>query len=383
VSASLRFVVCGLSLSSSWGNGHATTYRGLLKQLQQLGHSVLFLERDVPWYRDNRDLPDPDFCDLKFYKTLTELESLYSAEVRRADAVIVGSYTPEGIAVGEWVGRIARGLKAFYDIDTPVTLAQLKTAACEYLSADLIPDYDLYLSFTGGPTLRSIERRLGSPCARVLYCSVDPCQYFPQAQQMQWDLGYLGTYSADRQPALNKLLIEPAARRPDGRFIVAGPMYPPEIAWPQNVERVEHLSPRDHRQFYNSQRLTLNITRTDMVNAGYSPSVRLFEAAACGVPIVSDYWQGLESIFRLGSEILIARTSADTPQFLRQPPEKLMAMADRARNRVLSQHTAAHRASQLETYVRQRLNALAQPRTVAKRQKTQQAQASQTLIEQE
>lgn len=359
MSASLRFVVCGLSLSSSWGNGHATTYRGLLKQLHRLGHSVLFLERDVPWYRDNRDLHDPEFCELRFYEDIAELESRFSGEVRRADVVIVGSYTPEGIFVGDWVRRTANSLKVFYDIDTPVTLASLKAGTCEYLSPELIPTYDLYLSFTGGPTLRRIERRFGSPCARVLYCSVDPVQYFPEEQPKRWELGYLGTYSADRQPALDALLLQPARHRPDQRFIVAGPLYPPNSEWPQNVERVDHLSPSDHRRFYNSQRLTLNITRADMVKAGHSPSVRLFEAAACGVPIVSDYWRGLESIFRLGSEIFIARTPADILRLVRQSPERALVAADRARKRVLREHTAAHRALQLENYIRRGLEGLA------------------------
>ena len=313
----------------------------------------------MPWYRDNRDLSDPDFCELRFYEDVEDLESRFSGELRRADVVIVGSYTPQGIAVGEWVRRTACGLKAFYDIDTPVTLSSLRSGCCEYLSADLIPSYDLYLSFTGGPALRLIERRFGSPCARVLYCSVDPVQYFPECQSTRWDLGYLGTYSADRQPALQALFLEPACSWSEGRFIVAGPLYPSELDWPPNVERVEHLSPGDHRCFYNSQRLTLNITRADMVKAGYSPSVRLFEAAACGVPIISDYWRGLESIFRLGSEIFISKTPSDTLRLLQQPSEKMLEAGDRARKRVLREHTAAHRAIQFESYARSGLDALA------------------------
>jgi spore maturation protein CgeB len=356
LSESLRLVFCGLSLSSSWGNGHATTYRGLLKELRLRGHSIVFLERDVSWYRDNRDLPASDFCELSLYQNLEELESSYSETVRDADVVVVGSYTPDGIAVGHWVQRTALGLKVFYDIDTPVTLAQLNAGSCTYLSPDLIPDYDLYLSFTGGPTLEHIERHLGSPCARVLYCSVDPSKYFPQTHRTLWDLGYLGTYSVDRQPKLDALLLQTAIQRPESRFAVAGAQYPPNIEWPQNVERVDHIPPEKHRQFYNSQRFTLNVTRSDMVIAGYSPGVRLFEAAACGVPIISDYWHGLDSIFRTGSEIFVAATTSDTLQILAQPPEVSLRVAERARERVLREHTSSHRALEFERYVRSLLD---------------------------
>ncbi len=231
----------------------------------------------------------------------------FAAAVREADAVIVGSYVPEGVAVGDWVTRTAGGLTAFYDIDTPVTLAKLERGDLEYLSPALIPRYDLYLSFTGGPTLERLEREFGSPRALPLYCSVDPSLYFPESCERKWDLGYLGTYSADRQPPLEALLVEPARRWGDGRFCVAGPQYPADIAWPTNVSRIEHLPPARHRAFYNQQAFTLNITRADMVRAGYSPSVRLFEAAACGVPIISDWWDGLGTVFRPGEEILISR----------------------------------------------------------------------------
>jgi spore maturation protein CgeB len=209
----------------------------------------------------------------------------------------------------------------------------------------------MYLSFTGGPTLRLLEKTFGSPRALPLYCSVDPELYFPDAQDARWDLGYLGTYSADRQPPLESMLLAPARQWTAGTFVVAGPQYPADIAWPANVERIDHLAPAEHRSFYNQQRFTLNVTRADMVRAGYSPSVRLFEAAACGVPIISDYWEGLDSLFELGDEILISRGPADTLRYLRELDEsERLAIAERARRRVLTQHTAAHRAAELESY---------------------------------
>ncbi|MBV9866239.1 MAG: glycosyltransferase [Abitibacteriaceae bacterium] len=349
----LKIVILGLSLTSSWGNGHATTYRGLMRALCARGHDVLFLERDVPWYAANRDLPQPPYGRTALYEELAELKDCFTAEIQEADLVIVGSYVPEGVAVGNWVIQEAGGATAFYDIDTPVTLAKLERGDTEYISPELIPHYHLYLSFSGGPTLERLEQQYGSPMARPLYCAVDPDAYYPESQEVRWDLGYLGTYSDDRQPPLERLMLEPARQWSAGRFSVAGPQYPDSISWPSNVTRIEHLPPAQHRRFYNSQRFTLNITRADMIRAGFSPSVRLFEAAACGVPIISDYWEGLDSFFQFDQEILIARSAGDTLQYLQNlSEEQRQSIGQRARERVLAQHTAAHRAGELEGYVK-------------------------------
>jgi spore maturation protein CgeB len=347
----LRIVILGLSITSSWGNGHATTYRGLVRELTARGHAVLFLERDVEWYANSRDLPRPPHGRTVLYRNLSELKRKFAGAIEEADLVIVGSYVPEGVEVGEWVTRTARGLTAFYDIDTPVTLAKLARGEEEYLTAGLIPQYQMYLSFTGGPTLERLEQEYGAQMARPLYCSVDPALYYQEPTTPRWDLGYMGTYSDDRQPGLDRLLLEPARVWRDGRFTVAGPQYPKSIRWPKNVHRIEHLPPSRHRRFYNAQRFTLNLTRADMVAAGFSPSVRLFEAAACGTPIVSDYWDGIETLFEPGREILIAHSSADVLASVRDLSEAdRTALGERARARVLSEHTAAHRAAELEGY---------------------------------
>jgi len=347
----MKIVILGLSITSSWGNGHATTYRGLVRELVARGDEVLFLERDVPWYAANRDMPEPAFGRTELYDSVDELRA-FENEICEADCVIVGSYIPNGVDVAEWVLDHARGVTAFYDIDTPVTLAKLERGDHEYVSRELIPRYDLYLSFTGGPTLDLIERRYGSPAVRALYCSADETIYFPEPTEMKWDLGYMGTYSDDRQPVLERLLIEPARRLPEMKFVVAGPQFPETIEWPANVERIEHLPPSEHRRFYNSQRFTLNVTRQDMVRAGYSPSVRLFEAGACGVPVISDTWDGIETFFRPGVEIELAETSDDVVDVLTQTSENAReTIGASARQRVLREHTAAHRASELVGYI--------------------------------
>lgn len=348
----LDIVIIGLTITSSWGNGHATTYRSLVKELDKRGHKVTFLEHDKPWYADNRDLAKPAYGNTHLYKSVAALKEQFEETVKNADMVIVGSYVPEGIEVGKWVNASAQGIRAFYDIDTPVTLAKLLNDQCEYLSKELIQEYNLILSFTAGPVLKYLEREMGAQQALPLHCSVDPELYYPEEETERiYDFGYMGTYSEDRQPPLKALLLDAARQWEKGRFIVAGPQYPDSIQWPANVERVEHLPPAQHRHFYNQQRFTQNVTRADMIRMGYSPSVRLFEAAACGTPIISDYWDGLHTYFRLDEEILVSRSAEDTLRYLKgMPEEERKEMGERARKVVLTYHTAAKRAEELEGY---------------------------------
>jgi spore maturation protein CgeB len=356
----MKIVILGLSITSSWGNGHATTFRGLVRELVKRGHDVLFLERDQPWYAANRDLPNPPYGTTVLYGSFDELRERHADAVRDADLVIVGSYVTEGVRVGDWVQAEANGVAAFYDIDTPVTLAKIARGDHEYLHPRQIGGYDLYLSFTGGPTLKRLEREFGSPRARALYCSFDPELYFPEPQPLQWDLGYMGTYSDDRQPSVKAFVLDPAGRHPQGRFIVAGPQYPETGTWPANVTYQPHLPPAEHRRFYNSQRFTLNVTRQDMIRAGWSPSVRLFEAAACGTPIISDRWAGIESLLVPHQEILLVDRTADVLDVLQRFGEdERLRMAERARERIVAEHTAAHRAAEVESYALELLSGVA------------------------
>jgi spore maturation protein CgeB len=344
----MKLVVLGLSLSSSWGNGHATTYRALLRAFAARGHDVLFLERDTPWYAAHRDLPRPDFCRLAFYTGLAELDRRWRRELAEADAVLVGSFVPDGVEVGRWAQDAARGTVAFYDIDTPVTLGKLARGEYEYVSPAVIPGYDLYLSFTGGPTLTLLEQRYGARAARALYCSADAAAYRPVNTPVRWDLSYLGTYSPDRQPTLDRLLVVVARQAPALRFCVAGPQYPADIAWPSNVERLEHVAPADHPSFYSASRFTLNVTRADMIAAGWSPSVRLFEAAACAAPIISDVWDGLETLLDPQREIILAEDPQAVLRALTTLPDhERRAIGESGRRRILAAHTAAHRAEEL------------------------------------
>jgi len=362
----LDIVVLGLSITSSWGNGHATTYRALLRALAARGHRLLFLERDVPSYAQARDQPTAGYCEIALYGSPEELADKHQARIASADVIIVGSFIPDGQAVIDWVQATARGAVTFYDMDTPVTMARLASDQCSYLAKRQVPRFDMYFSFTGGPLLRRLERRYGAQRARPLYCAVDAAEYSPATVERRWDLAYVGTFSADRQPSLNELLMLPGVHDSSLRLAVAGSLYPPDIRWPENVERIEHLSPTEHRAFYARQRWTLNLTHAEMRAAGYSPSVRLFEAAACGVPVITDEWPGIHEFFEPGREIMVARSCAEMRRLLSLPAEVAAQVGQQARRRALAEHTSTRRAEYLEAQIDFVLSRRARPARPAK-----------------
>jgi spore maturation protein CgeB len=351
----MKIVVFGLTISSAWGNGHATTFRSLLKGLARRGHRILFIEKDVEWYRDNRDLPKPQFCTLLLYSQWLSSERSLIRRCSDADVIVIGSYFPDAIAATKALLNAGCGPLIFYDIDTPITIARLMAnGATAYLEASLIPQYDAYLSFTGGPLLHELETRFGAQQALPFYCSVDPDLYLPTPvrDEFRCDLSYLGTHASDRQPKLMRLLNRPATLLSEHRFLVAGAMYPRNIAWSPNVVRLTHVSPCHHPALYSSARFTLNLTRSDMVAAGYSPSVRLFEASACGATILSDDWGGLDDFFSSGEEILLPQDEYDVLDILLHlSEEERQRIGHRARERILADHTSMHRATQFEAII--------------------------------
>jgi spore maturation protein CgeB len=351
----MKIVVFGLSISSAWGNGHATTFRALCSALNKRRHDVVFFEHNLEWYEHNRDLPAPPYCALRIFEDWNEILPTVRAELREADVAVVGSYFPDGIAaLDEVLGSNAQ-VKAFYDIDTPITISTLRDAGrTDYLLRRHLRHLDIYLSFTGGPLLRELETQFGVPVAVPLYCSVDAQKYYerPSIAEFECDLSYLGTYAPDRQPKVQQLLCMPAERLRQKKFIVAGPQYPETVLWPQNVERIIHLNPRHHAELYSSSRLVLNVTRRHMVAAGYSPSVRLFEAAACAATIISDNWPGLEEFFVPGKEILLPQDGDDVCRYLAEiDSRELRSIGRAAQARVLAAHTSDLRAQEFENAV--------------------------------
>jgi spore maturation protein CgeB len=368
----MKLVIYGLAITSSWGNGHATTYRSLCKALSQRGHEIHFVEKDLEWYRNNRDLPCAEFCTVHLYDDWHRSRRTLLHLSKDADAIIVGSYFPDATAATDALLDAGLGPLVFYDIDTPITMSQLRSnGGTSYLAAEHIPRYSAYLSFTGGPVLRELEERFGSPCAVPFYCSVDPELYrpMPVRAEFECELSYLGTYAPDRQSKLMGFLNDAAALMPHARFIVAGAQYPRHISWEKNVERMVHLSPPQHPTFYSSSRFTLNLTRDNMIASGYSPSVRLFEASACGAAILSDSWKGLEEFLTPGHEVLLPKDAYEVEQILLHfPNADRIRMGLNARERVLSQHTAAHRALEFERILDLCRDVRSRPATAAERQ---------------
>lgn len=352
----MKLVVFGLSLGSSWGNGHATTYRALLRAFTARGHDVAFYEWDAPWYRgEHRDLADPDFCRLVLYPRWDEVRDSALAEARDADATLVGSFVHEGPRVIDDLADAGIEPLFFYDIDTPVTVAQLRRGEEVSLRLDQVPLFSRYFSFTGGPFLTDVvEGELGARDAKPLFCSVDAEWYRPVERDPAFDvdLAYMGTYSEDRAPGMARLLHAPARRRPELRFLVAGPQYPDTDEWPGNVRHLDHLPSARHPAFYSSAAWQLNLTRADMKRAGWSPSVRLFEAAACGAPMMSDRWAGLERLFTPGREIVLPDGPEAVLAALGMHPDDRRAIGAAARGRVLAEHTKERRAEQLEAWLR-------------------------------
>jgi spore maturation protein CgeB len=348
----MKLVIFGLTVSSSWGNGHATLWRGLCKALARRGHKVVFFERDVPYYAQHRDLYElPPPGELILYSDWSDAAAAGARHLADADTAMVTSYCPDGVAASELILEYASAQHVFYDLDTPVTLMRWERGEpLAYLGPRGLADFDLVLSFTGGRSIEGLRQKLGARRVAPLYGSVDPEVHQPAPAQERYRaaIGYLGTYAADREASLRNLFVEPARRQPHSRFLLAGAQYDDAFPWQPNIFFIPHLPPAEHSAFYCSTRLTLNITRESMAQIGYCPSGRLFEATACGAAVLSDSWEGLDQFFQAGSEVLLARETADAMAALERTEEELARMARTARERTLAEHTATVRAGQLE-----------------------------------
>jgi spore maturation protein CgeB len=343
----MNIAIFGLSVSSAWGNGHATLLRGLFRALNRAGHAVHFFERDTPYYASHRDTLSLPFANLHVYSDWDENLDVAKRTLSNADVGVVTSYCPDGIAACDLVLNSGLPRTIFYDMDTPVTLIRLeKGEPVPYIPKNGLGEFDLVLSYTGGKALEQLRIRLGARCVATLYGWVDPQTYYrvDPCDKFVSDLSYLGTYSADRQAALDNLLIAPARRLNERQFVIAGAMYANRETWPQNVRYFEHVPPGEHASFYSSSPLTLNVTRASMAAMGYCPSGRLFEAASCGTAVLSDWWDGLDQFFQPGQEILIARSTSDVLSMLTTDRGLLNEIGSRAKQRVFDCHTAEIRA---------------------------------------
>ncbi len=346
----MRIVLFGLSVTSSWGNGHATLLRSLFEALHEQGHTVSFFERDTEYYAAHRDAPTLPYADIHLYETWEKVRSKAKDLLDHADVGIVTSYCPDGRAASDLVANSHIWRKVFYDMDTPVTLSRLgQGEMVDYVPAEGFAGFDLVLSYTGGAALEQLSTKLRARRTAALYGWVSPKTHYPTASSPIYaaDVSYLGTYAPDRQQILQKLFIEPASQLPEKRFVLGGAMYPKDVSLPPNVRVFDHVAPPSHSTFYCSSPLTVNVTRGSMAAMGYCPSGRLFEAAACGTAVLSDWWPGLETFFEPGKEILFASTTAEAISALTRDRSALAAIAQSARQRTLACHTAEIRARRL------------------------------------
>lgn len=348
----MHLVIFGLTISSSWGNGHATLWRALIKAMARRNHTVAFFERDVPYYASSRDnWEPPPGVRVRCYSSLDEITTELTGELNAADLALFTSYCPDGPAVSRLIRDSRAAIKAFYDLDTPVTLDGARKGVVPYLPPEGLSDFDLVLSYTGGRALTELSTCFGASTVAPLYGSADPEAHFPvePVERFRGILSYLGTYTADRQQSVESLFLDSASRMPQERFVLAGAQYPSSFPWRSNVNYIPHVPPPLHPAFFCSSRATINITRGVMAAYGYCPSGRLFEAAACGAPLLSDSWEGLESFFAPGEEILIVNNTEDVVQALSLSDKELRNISEAGRSRVLAQHTADHRAIELES----------------------------------
>lgn len=347
----MKLVIFGLTITSSWGNGHATIWRGLCRSLIKRGYQITFFEKDVSYYADQRDLQEMEGMEICLYNEWQEVYNYAKKRVLESDAAMVTSYAPDGIAATELIWKYSAGLKLFYDLDTPVTLKNIELGKqLSYIHPDGLYDFDLVFSYTGGKSLDALESILKAKKTAPLYGSADPYFHYPVEPDETYksDLSYLGTYSEDRQDALEKLFIKTAQSAKHKKFLLCGSSYPYEIKWDSNVYMINHIAPPEHPAFYSSSLFTLNITRSTMAEYGYCPSGRLFEAAACGTPIISDYWEGLETFFLPGEEIIIANTTDDVLNSINMSIEQRSLISRAAKSKILGRHTSDHRAEEFE-----------------------------------
>ena len=354
----MRIAIFGLTISSSWGNNHATLWRGLGKALVELGHEFIFFERNVPRYSGMRDwtsLPSSmGDSELVLYSDWSTIEARARRELLTCDAAIVSSYCFDAQAATDTILDVQHPLAVFYDLDTPATLETLRSGKqVPYIPWRGLGDFDLVLSYSGGAALEALRSDLCAHRVRALYGHVDPDAHHRvhAIPRYRAALSWLGPYSADRQAMLEELFVTPARLRPDQRFLIAGAQYPEHFPWSPNVSFVDHVPPLQHAAFFCSSRLTLNVTREPMARMGWCPTLRLFEAAACGAAVLSDEWCGLDDFYTPGEQVLVARYCDDTLAALELSDAQLQSIGRAARERTLDEHTSLHRARQLIHYL--------------------------------
>lgn len=352
-SRTLDFVFIGRSILSSYGNPRAELYRALVGELAHRGHRTIFLEKETKLGSAHRDMLRSPYCEVWTYRDADQLLDEYVSLLHGADVVLLGDGVAGASRIAGWIATEARCVKIYYDTDLARTFDSLCADKPDHecLQAHNIPDFDLYLSTTGGAALQRIRAEYDCPNVQPLYECIDPYFYYRTDEPKQYDLGFIGNYNVNRGQQLDKMMLQPAQRTPNRSFILAGGDYPTDLGWPTNLRYLEHLPETSHVSFYNRLNCTLVLARPDRSALGHTPSKRLLAAAACGVPILSDHWVGLEEFFEPNRELYVVEDCHSVLESLYQTQQMdRVKLGNRARQRVLAEHSTRRRAEQFLDY---------------------------------
>jgi len=343
----------GSSLVSAYWNGAATYYRGVLRNLAERGHRITFYEPDAFERQQHRDIPDPDWARVVVYPATEEAAWRCLEEARGSDLVVKASGVgvfDELLEKGVLDIRRSDGLCAFWDVDAPATLDRMESDPEDRFRA-LVPRYDLILTYGGGDPVVDAYRSFGARDCVPVYNALDSTTHHPVEPDPRFeaDLGFLGNRLPDREARVEEFFLNAAAKLPEKTFLLGGSGWA-DKGMPANVRYMGHVYTRDHNAFNCTPLAVLNISRESMARYGFSPATRVFEAAGAGACLITDEWVGIEMFLEPGSEVLVARDGAQVAEHLRElTPERARRIGEAARRRVLSEHTYAHRAAQVET----------------------------------
>lgn len=357
----MKIAFYGSSLLSSYWNGAATYYRGLLRDLAGRGHEVTFYEPDAFDRQSHRDMDPPDWAKVVVYAAEEGEARRVIAEARGADVVVKAS------GVGVFDDLLLEGLidaaaphavRLFWDVDAPATLAELR-AHPEHPLRRRLAELDMVLTYGGGPPVIGAYQALGARLCRPIYNALDPTTHHPVAPdpRLRADLNFLANRLPDREARVERFFLEPAARLPDRSFILGGNGWD-DKPMPPNVKRVGHVGTADHNAFNASAMAVLNVARDSMAEVGFSPATRVFEAAGAGACLITDAWEGVELFLQPGEEVLVGRDGQDVAEHLEAlTPERARAIGQAALQRVLAEHTYARRGAEVDVLLRRELAA--------------------------
>lgn len=348
----LKIAFFGSSLVSSYWNGAATYYRGIIRELHGRGHDITFYEPDAYGRQQHRDMDDPEWARVEVYQPDEEGADSCLEKAAAADLIIKAS----GVGVNdEYLEAAVLGLRKpgktiiFWDVDAPATLDRAHSNPRDPFRA-LIPRYDMVLTYGGGEPVVDAYIKLGARACVAIYNALDPETHHPvpPESRFQADLGFLGNRLPDREERVEEFFLKAAEAAPDHSFLMGGNGWQGKPL-PGNVKWIGHVPTREHNSFNCSVRIVLNVNRQSMADYGFSPPTRIFEAAGAGSCIVTDDWEGIDYFLEPGAEILVAGSGPEVAGYLSNlSPERAMSIGRAGRNAVLSRHTYAHRARQLE-----------------------------------